>query len=409
MRVLLNRRTPRRRDESGAVALLVGVLSVVLVGMAAFTADFGMAYVAKRQSQTAADSAALAAAATFADDPGDCATLADDAALETDAETAAESYLDLNSPDATMRDFAVECVDGDVQVTLSSDVDTPTFFGPVLGSGDTISSTRGAGAAVSVATTGLSGVRPYAVCSDVVPAPADFDGTVVKITQPGQAAAGSSCPASETGGNWWTIDCPEDGSNSQNELANNTRFGCDGLIDIVPGQPEAQDPMNLVQKGLLSAHLITYCAANDTADDPYCLGANSGNINDGPTMDAWRALTTNQEEILLPVFCGDARCIPGTITSNGNTAVFPVHRMVAVTVCGFRWGSNGTRRGQSTTGDCANNPNNYRVTDGGPSNPDNYILVIFRQLLTSSPTTPSDCPVGDPNCDTGLRKVLLTQ
>ena len=53
MRVLLKRRL-RQRDQRGAIALIVGLLSILLLGISAFTVDFGMAYTTKRQLSTAA-------------------------------------------------------------------------------------------------------------------------------------------------------------------------------------------------------------------------------------------------------------------------------------------------------------------------------------------------------------------
>ncbi len=51
-----------RKDETGAVAVLVGVLALVFFGIAALVVDLGMARDTRRQAQNAADSAALAAA-----------------------------------------------------------------------------------------------------------------------------------------------------------------------------------------------------------------------------------------------------------------------------------------------------------------------------------------------------------
>lgn len=52
---------PRRiRDESGAVAITVAVLLIVMAGLSALVADMGYAYAVRRQLQAAADAAALA-------------------------------------------------------------------------------------------------------------------------------------------------------------------------------------------------------------------------------------------------------------------------------------------------------------------------------------------------------------
>ncbi len=52
----------RRRDERGAVVLLVAAMTVLLFGIAALVVDLGQARVLKREAQAASDSSALAAA-----------------------------------------------------------------------------------------------------------------------------------------------------------------------------------------------------------------------------------------------------------------------------------------------------------------------------------------------------------
>lgn len=66
-----------RRDESGAVAVLFGILSLVLFLIAAMVVDFGLARDVRRQAQNAADSAALAAGNVIYAEPanGGCATV----------------------------------------------------------------------------------------------------------------------------------------------------------------------------------------------------------------------------------------------------------------------------------------------------------------------------------------------
>ncbi len=54
-------RTPRRRDEHGAVAILVAVIATVLFVAAALVVDLGLARDTEQQSQIAADASALAA------------------------------------------------------------------------------------------------------------------------------------------------------------------------------------------------------------------------------------------------------------------------------------------------------------------------------------------------------------
>ena len=65
----------RRRDEQGAVAILVAVCSVALFVVAAMVVDLGLARDTKRQSQIAADAAALAAANQLYPDSGTCTSV----------------------------------------------------------------------------------------------------------------------------------------------------------------------------------------------------------------------------------------------------------------------------------------------------------------------------------------------
>jgi Flp pilus assembly protein TadG len=66
------------RDDSGATALVVAVLIVVLLGMAAVVIDAGLLYSARRSMQTAADSAALAGVQELPASPGNARAVADD-------------------------------------------------------------------------------------------------------------------------------------------------------------------------------------------------------------------------------------------------------------------------------------------------------------------------------------------
>ena len=63
------------RDDDGAIAVIVALLLVVTVGIAAFTTDFGSAYVSKRQLQSAADAGSLAAAQELGKYSGTCASV----------------------------------------------------------------------------------------------------------------------------------------------------------------------------------------------------------------------------------------------------------------------------------------------------------------------------------------------
>jgi Flp pilus assembly protein TadG len=61
---------PRRHDESGVIAVIVAVFSVVMFALAALVVDLGMAREVKRGAQTTADAAVLAGAGELYDDAG---------------------------------------------------------------------------------------------------------------------------------------------------------------------------------------------------------------------------------------------------------------------------------------------------------------------------------------------------
>src|SRR6516165_6170804 len=79
----------RARDETGATAVIVAVILVVLLGCAALAIDIGSFYQAQRQAQAAADAAALAGAADL---PGSTSS----------ATTDVTSYVNSNDPGATV-------------------------------------------------------------------------------------------------------------------------------------------------------------------------------------------------------------------------------------------------------------------------------------------------------------------
>lgn len=75
------------RSDSGAVALIVAILTVALLGMAAIVLDSGLLYRERRDMQTAADSAALAGVMELPSSPTNARAVAEQYALTN--ETAA--------------------------------------------------------------------------------------------------------------------------------------------------------------------------------------------------------------------------------------------------------------------------------------------------------------------------------
>ncbi|WP_442940074.1 pilus assembly protein TadG-related protein [Nocardioides sp. B-3] len=180
----------RRRNESGAIAIPVALLAIVIVGLSAFVADFGLAYANKRAMQTAADAAAPGAAGVFANvDKRLCADIRSDGF--TDAQTEATSKVaanDTGSSVGAMTLFEAECLDGDLVVRTTVTGPSPNFFGGVFGMTDAYEVTRSAAAAVEAGTTGPK-LRPMALCLSDIPANAQ-PGTPFKLFALGTPPAG---------------------------------------------------------------------------------------------------------------------------------------------------------------------------------------------------------------------------
>ena len=152
----------RRRDERGAVALIVGLLSIVLVGISAFSVDLGQAYVTKRQLSAASDAAALAADAYYktnykglctvpGNDPN--SPVAANVGVRASAEAAADDLFTQNYPAGTAADGSItnlSCNGTGVQVTYTASGKSSSPFGPLLGGSGTITTAGTAAAAYSV-------------------------------------------------------------------------------------------------------------------------------------------------------------------------------------------------------------------------------------------------------------------
>ena len=113
MRSLIRSRI--RRDDSGAVLVVVAVMMVALLGMGALVIDVGQLYVERRELQNGADAAALAVAQDCAD--GDC-----------DEMPIAQTYANDNAKDGKA---GVDEVCGSVSSGLTdTDCDDPPAHDP---------------------------------------------------------------------------------------------------------------------------------------------------------------------------------------------------------------------------------------------------------------------------------------
>jgi Flp pilus assembly protein TadG len=187
-----------QRDERGAIALIVGLLSIVLLGISAFTVDFGMAYTTKRQLSTAADAASLAADKYYKDHyQGLCTVPGNDpknpSAANANvlglAEKEADSLFTQNYPKGTDSDGTitdVRCNGTGVQVTYTASGTSGSPFGQLLGGSGTITTAGDAAAAYSVG----GGICALCVLGDVNTNNTDFTVTGGDIYVDGNVGTG---------------------------------------------------------------------------------------------------------------------------------------------------------------------------------------------------------------------------
>jgi Flp pilus assembly protein TadG len=390
----LRRRLGAERSDRGAVAVTVAVMMVVLVGIGAFTLDFGLSYASTRQLQTASDAAALAAANVFADKTGSCATILATPAWTAEAANAASAIREDNRPGSTEAGYTASCTaKGSIQVRYVSAGSTPNLLGGIFGHSGPYATSRPATAIVSAPSEAV-GVRPYAVCGSQLPTV--LPSTVFQMTLP--STGNSLCPGASSSGNWWSIDCPEVGSNSNTYLGTATEFGCTDPVSIVP----AQSPRT---GSALRSFLEGSCPAKSSS----CLGANSGNLGGTPILQAWNSLVSSHKHILLPVFCGVPPCDQAAVVNaGGNNAIYPVQALLGVVVCGYHFGGqDSTALGM--TGRCAgptNNPSSLTPSTGG--NQDNYLLLKAVKMRVAGSSDESDCALGS-TCDLQQRQVYLIE
>ena len=94
---MLSRGSARRRDDRGAIAVVFALTCVLLFGLAAVAVDLGNAYQRKREVQSQADVAALAAAAYLPDQAAVLAAVCRSSSLNTKV---GQGNLDCSSPTA---------------------------------------------------------------------------------------------------------------------------------------------------------------------------------------------------------------------------------------------------------------------------------------------------------------------
>lgn len=443
MRVLV-----KRPPEHGAVAVLVAIMAITLFGLSAFVVDFGLAYNAKRDIQHAADAAALAAAGTFADEPGTCAEMLATPSLVSEAQAVADEHMASNvdvaaGDPAPVGVLQLGCrADGVLEANYDTSIDSPSVFGGILGNGDDIGVERTA-TAVLEAPPGGTGVRPLALCSADLPASLDVgvawrshlpqngpqpspsptpttspspSPTVSDTVSPSPSPSPSptpppSCPVPSTPGNWWTIDCPDefgvvgadDGKGGTAQLTAQVANGCGRPISVVPGQDGLSgQPLN--------DHLTAMCPDESITPDYICLSGDPGQPDAGNVEGAWASLIDKGEVIGLPVFCAPSRCAQSSIRDVGTNAIFPVHRLVNAVVCGYHFGDKVIYQDTVTPSAACSEPAATTLLShmASDTSKDVYLVLVSALLPGSSSTAEAACAIGT-TCDTGVRRVRLTE
>ncbi|MHB1341435.1 MAG: pilus assembly protein TadG-related protein [Coriobacteriia bacterium] len=144
----------RFRDEGGAVAVVVALVMVILIGLTAFAVDAGYLYSIRRQLQSAADAAALAGCRILIDGGDEAAAMAE-----------AQEYATLNAVapgDALVMVTTspqTEVTDTYVQVTVEKD--TELFFARIFSKDAT--TVRASARAQVAYLTGMQGIVPWAL------------------------------------------------------------------------------------------------------------------------------------------------------------------------------------------------------------------------------------------------------
>ena len=309
MRIL----SPSRRED-GAVAVMVAIFSVALLVVAAFTTDFGMAYVQRRALATGADSAALAVVRTeykyqTAHPTRTCATI-----VSTDAASAsaiAQSQVDANAPFQATTGTAVTTTlscDATAKVLLVTVVVNRTvnrILGSLVGA-SSMQIGRQAVSALGVINR-VSGLEPIGQCTRqaqaIIATHVVDSGSVPPQRDRAQLiretkvwGGGAQCDGGGGSGNWGWLTFPGQG-NGSNDLGDMIATAYSGTVTLAPGSPPS-----------------------------YTMDGVPGNRgNNAHTHSAMQ--TIMDKSVTLPVY--------DTVTGNGSNVTYKVTGFLSVQMCGY--------------------------------------------------------------------------
>jgi Flp pilus assembly protein TadG len=222
------RRRPRA-DERGAIAVIVALVMVLIMGFAAFAVDAGNGWQTRRSLITATDSAALAAADTYAQNGNGCSGVP-------------STYVADNVPAATVTGCTLTTLGpGAAAVTVAAQVPLHYTFAGVIGVADRdVHSTTTAAYGQPLGVTGL---RPLGLCNASVGYQqwlASGMTTPFTVTINYGKNAPSDCGANVPG-NWGVQDF-NGGANSNSDTKSWIQNGYPGLVTApgsIPGDTGA--------------------------------------------------------------------------------------------------------------------------------------------------------------------------
>ena len=216
------------RDERGAVAVIVAICMVVMLGCAAYAIDAGRSWAARRHLVTAADAGSLAGAEGYAQGANGCSSALASVVANHDKATM-----------TTCNPMIVNATHGYVTVRAQATMDYT--FAKIFGQTSTdITATTTAQWGIPQSVAGL---RPFGLCIDANQQLKDWLAHPVGTSPVDRITYGKSQPSAcgSAPGNWGIVNF-DGGSNSNNDTKTWTLSGYPGSVsvgDTVSGNPGA--------------------------------------------------------------------------------------------------------------------------------------------------------------------------
>jgi Flp pilus assembly protein TadG len=219
----------RRADERGAVAVMVAILMVLVMGLAALSLDSGNGWETRRSLVTATDAAALAAAEVYAQNGDGCAGVP-------------ATFVRANVSAASVTDCSLTALGpGAAAVTVQAATPLHYTFAGIIGVGDR--DVHSSTTAAYGQPLGVTGLRPLGLCNASVGYQQWLDSgmsTPFTVTINYGKDAPTDCGANVPG-NWGVQDF-DGGANSNADTRSWIEDGYPGMVTApssIPGDTGA--------------------------------------------------------------------------------------------------------------------------------------------------------------------------